>query len=209
MRPWTQLTRSTKPTWAPLPIVLIFTLISERAVGGWGGSNGGTPVEALGALCAAGGLTPVLYGDLVLMMVVKAIFSEGWGGESGAVSTCPCLGMCANWVDAWETQVYECDWCTWEMRSPRQPCGSGDHLSHRQKCCCFLKNPSGPWTSLVTPRGIRTEAERPTWTDKGQRLIFTVIWCTTRCRGRSSYLSTYPRWREAVSYVTSKWRWCY
>lgn len=41
-RPRTQLTRSTEPRWAggpraPLPIVLIFTLISEYVVGGWVG----------------------------------------------------------------------------------------------------------------------------------------------------------------------------
>lgn len=45
-RPRTQLTRSTEPRWAggpraPLPIVLIFTLISEYAVGMGGGGGGG------------------------------------------------------------------------------------------------------------------------------------------------------------------------
>lgn len=45
-RPRTQLTRSTEPRWAggpraPLPIVLVFTLISECAMGRWEGEGKG------------------------------------------------------------------------------------------------------------------------------------------------------------------------
>lgn len=58
-RPRTQLTRSTEPRWAggpraPLPIVLIFTLISEYAVGGVWGDGLDTCGKAGCAVCSLG-----------------------------------------------------------------------------------------------------------------------------------------------------------